>query len=159
MMILGAALAFSILAISYYLWPKDQKSLRLVIMTALIMSSIVALGILMARSLPVTRKETVEKVVQLKYVKPPQVITKEKVVYRIPGKEFDPLNVVEVCSGKMPSEIMALDVSANEDKTKNTWLIVRPLGRLIKVTCVISGDLDNFWKVGDVVQFKDGRPQ
>lgn len=147
-----------VLAISFYLWPKDQRSFRMVATTSIIISATVGLGIVIARALPVTRKEIVEKVVQVKYQKPPQIIYRDKIVYREPGKEFTPVDVEKVCAGSQPVELLVIDVSTKGDDS-TTWVIARPIGSLIKITCYLNDNLDSFWKVGDVVQFKNGKPQ
>lgn len=158
MLILWIALIVVVLALSFYFWPKDQRSLKTVVFTGAVLGGLIGAGILIARSIPVTRKENVEKVVVLKYKKPPQIIYKDKIVYKVPGQEYAAINPDDVCKGKMPAEILSIDINT-KDSADTTWLILRPVGRLIKVTCSISGNLDQFWKVGDVVQFKGGNAQ
>jgi hypothetical protein len=157
MSILWAFLLILILGISFYFWPRDQRSFRTVVTTGVILGAITGIGILIARAIPVTRKETVVKEVVEKRVKPPEIVYKDRVVFRVPGKEYDPVDVKAVCSGKLPIEIKALSVSGKDDD-KTTWIDGTLVGGKVLFTCGQPGDYST-WKVGDVVQITRGVPQ
>ena len=153
--------ALLILAISYIMWPKDDRSLKLVLTTTGIIASIIGFGIVIARTVPVTRHENVIRHVTIKRVKPPEVVYKDRTitVFKTPGHEFDPVDPAKVCTGSRPVEILVIDVVTRKENDATTWVITRPVGSQVKVTCYLDGNLDNFWKVGDIVQFTNGKPQ
>jgi len=150
-----SVLAASI-GLSYTWWPRDKRSWKVVAFTALTFSATIMLGIYITQAWPVEHYR-IEKI-QKKYVNPPKVIYKDRIVYRIPGKEFEPLNAADICKGSRPVKLLTIDISKNGDDS-TTWLIVKPLGSEIKITCYISGNLDHFWQVGDIVQFTNGKPE
>jgi len=155
-----------LLGLCYYLWPADKRSFKTVVTTGIVIGAIVGIASVISRALPITRTETVIKKVQIKRVKPPEppkVVYKDRIVYQVPGKELDPIPADDVCKGKRPAEILKLDLSSKgegDDKTTNTWIVFRPIGSKIKITCYVSGDLTGgFWNVGDIVMLANGSAQ
>lgn len=150
-LILWALLIVVVLAVSFYFWPKDQRTLKTVVITGAVIGALVGSGILIARSIPVTRKETVEKVVVLKYKKPPQVVYRDKIVYRIPGKEFDPVNTESACKGGV-TLILDQVTKSGKDDDHITWVLGHQPGSRVQITCRIPGSYDDFYKAGSVIQ-------
>ena len=149
-------------ALSILLWSRDQRSIKGVLVTACLLSAVVGAGIVVARSLPVTRTETVVK--QTKWVKPPSVVYRDRTVYKSANdNDVAPVDVEAGCKGKYPVQIIKLDEQTSKDENdKNqtvTWISAHPLGSKIIIVCGQPGAFSDFWKVGDVVQFVRGDPQ
>lgn len=142
--------------VGYIFWPKDNRSLLMVNFTALIIGAILMLAIYITQWWPVEHKVT--QTVVRKYVNPPKVVYRNRDVFRIPGQEYAPVNPKEICGGSRPVQILTIDV-VSKDSEATTWVIVKPMGSMIKITCSIPGDLHDFWKIGDVTQFTQGKPQ
>jgi hypothetical protein len=169
MLVFWLILIAIVLLISFYLWPKDQRSLVIVIITGVIISSLAGAGIIIAKSIPVTRKETVEKVVVLKRKKPPRVVYKDRIVYQTPGKEVSSVDVKGACQGEVPLQIVkideqkvpqsSLDKEAGIPAEHTTWVLAHPVGSKVLITCGQPGAYADFWKVGDVIQITTGMPQ
>lgn len=157
MLFLWLGLAVVILGISFYFWPKDQRTLRTVITTGAILSALIAAGILIARSIPIKRTEIVEKVT--KYKEPPKIVYKDKIVLRIPGKEYAPVDVKAICKGSSPVTIVQMNVTDPDKDNRTTWITGKVPGSEVKFTCGQPGDYSDSWAVGDTVQFTRGEAQ
>lgn len=154
MLALWGALSIVVLGFSFYLWPRDQRSLKTVIITGAIISSLTALGILIAKSIPITRKETVEKVVVLKYKKPPQIVYRDRPVFVEPGKGYEPVDTASACKGDKTIEVDEITVSGKDDD-KDTWILGHPVGSHVQITCRVPGSYDDFWHKGSLIQLPD----
>ena len=127
------AMLVGILGFSFYFWPKDERTLRTVIVTAGVFSGVIGLGIVIARALPVTHKTVEVKKVQTKYVKPPQIVYRDKPVFVTPGKEYQAVDTEKACSGGVTLELDQVTTSKNDDKV-DTWILGHPLGSHVQVT-------------------------
>jgi hypothetical protein len=140
-----------VLLISFYFWPKDQRSLVTVLFTGLVLGSLIGAVIIIAKSIPVTRKEKVEKVVVLKYKKPPSVVYRDKIVYRIPGRDLEPIDTKSACQGGV-ALIMDQVTTNGKDKEVTTWILGHVPGSKVQITCRIPGHFADFYKRGSIVQ-------
>lgn len=152
---LGAAILF----LSVFFWPQDKRTLGSVAVTAGVFSGAAILVALLIQIWPVSHIVRETKVVTLKYKEPPKVVIKtvEKVVYQVPGHEFDPVDVKAVCAGAKPMMLTAVSV-AGKDDDKTTWFDGTLVGGKVKFTCGEPGDFGS-WQVGDVIQIVRGTPQ
>jgi hypothetical protein len=160
MLIFWLVVCVLIFAISYYFWPPHQRGLHAITVTAGILGSLVCAGFLIARSIPVTRTETVIKKVVLKRVKPPQIIYKDRIVYRDPKEWLKTINPTEVCAGSQPLKIKGLLVNGNtkEDENLRTYMTGEVIGSGLDITCEIPGDVTGIWSEGMIVQTTRGKP-
>lgn len=160
---MGIAIACSF-ALGYLWWPKDTRSWRVVASTGFVLSAFITAGIYISQLWPADHIK-IEKI-QKKYVNPPAVVYKDRVVYKAPDGEVAPVDVEQICKGKTPVQIVRMLESTNKeddsDKTKTmTWISGRPVGSKILVTYGIPGAFEStgIWEVGDIVQFVRGEAQ
>ncbi len=146
------SLGVAILVLSYIFYPKSDRSFALVATTGLAISSVIGLGIVISRALPITRTEHVNKIVHTKYVKPPQVIYKTNTVEVLvtPGAEYEQVNTDAACKGSVPL-IVAQVTKTVKDESAITWILATPVGKKYKITCRIPGSYDDFYTVGAIV--------
>lgn len=151
------AIGLVIVGISYYWWPADKKSWRTVAATAATFAGFFLIANFIVAIWPVKHIEVRE--VQKKYVDPPKVIYREKIVYRNPDGEVAPVDVKGACAGKYPLVIQALTVSGkDDDDDRTTWIDATLVGSKVMFTCGQPGDYSN-WKPGQIVQIVRGTPQ
>lgn len=159
MLIFWLVVCVLIFAISYYFWPPYQRGLHAITVTAGILGSLVCAGFLIAKSIPTTRTETVIKKVVIKRVKPPQVVYKDRVVYRDPAEWLKPVNAAEVCKGSKPIKVKGLLVNgSDEDKNTRTYLTGEVVGTGLDITCEIPGDVTGMWTTDQIIQTTRGEP-
>lgn len=152
------AIGVVVLAVSYYWWPGDKRTLRNVVATAATFAGFFLIANFIVDIWPVTHIEIKE--IQKKYVDPPKVIYKDRIVYKAPDGEVAPVDVKGACEGKYPIQIINLDVQTDEkSKETTTWVSGHPVGSKVVVVCGQPGAFNDFWNVGDVIQFVRGVPQ
>lgn len=152
------AIGVVILAVSYFWWPGDKRNLRNVMATAATFAGFFLIVNFIIGIWPVKHIEIKE--IQKKYVDPPKVIYKDRVVYRAPDGEVAPVNVKDGCEGKYPVQIIRMDVQTDEkSKETTTWVSAHALGSKVIIVCGQPGAFNDFWNEGDVVQFVRGVPQ
>lgn len=81
----------------------------------------------------------------------------ERIVYKDLPNWMKPVDPKAVCEGSMPVQIIHMDVSTKDKDNSATWIKAEVVGRGILVTCQIDGDMNNFWKEGDIIQIKQGK--
>lgn len=151
MMFLKLLVLVVVLAISFYFWPKDQRSLRTIVATAAVMVAILGIGDILVRLIPIERKVNEVKVVTLKYKQPPKVVYRDKPVFVTPGAEYQPVDTEALCKGKGAIKVDQVTVSGKTDD-KDTWILGTPLGHKVQVTCRVPGSYDDFYHEGSVLQ-------
>lgn len=152
-----AALILISAIVGYGMWPKDQRSLKAVISTGLIIGSLAMIGVFITQMWP--QKHIEIKEIQKKYVDPPKIVYKDRIVYRLPDSEVAPVDVKGACGGKLPIQIVHMNVVDADKDSRMTWITGTPIGSKVKITCGQPGAYSNMWKEGDIVQFIRGEPQ
>jgi len=160
---IGIASAVALL-ISGFIWPRDQRSFRVVCATGVVLGSILGIAIVLANMIPVTRHETVVKDVVTRRLKPPSVVYRDRTVYKSANdNEVAPVNVKAGCSGAYPVQIIKMDEQTTKDDNDKdittTWVSAHPIGSKIIIVCGQPGSFSGFWKPGDVIQFVRGEAQ
>lgn len=152
----GIVILLSI-ALGFFLWPKANRSFHLAAVSGLVIGGISMLCIYITQWWPVEH-QVVETVVK-KYVEPPKIVYKDKIVYRVPDGEVAPVDVRAACTGKVPVEIVQMNVADADKDSRTTWVTGHLVGSKVKFTCGQPGDYSGSWAVGDIVQFIRGTPQ
>lgn len=151
------AIGVVVLAVSYYWWPGDKRTLRNVAATAATFAGFFLIVNFIVDVWPVKHIEIKE--IQKKYVDPPKIVFKDRVVYRDPAQFLKPVNAVDVCKGSTPLKIVSLLVNGNDkDGDTRTYVKVEPVGTGVIVICEVPGDVTGFWSEGDIVQTTRGKP-
>lgn len=145
------------IVLGFGLWPKGDRNWKVAAASGLIIGGIALFGIYITQMWPVEHI-TVEKVVK-KYVEPPKIVYKDKIVYRLPDSEVAPVDVKAACTGKIPIEIVQMSVADTHQDNRMTWVTGHAVGSKVKLTCGQPGDYSDNWAVGDIVQFIRGEPQ
>ena len=145
------------IVLGFGLWPKGDRNWKVAVASGLIIGGIALFGIYITQMWPMEhiKYETVVK----KYVEPPKIVYKDKIVYRVPDGEVAPIDVRAACTGKMPVEIVQMNVADSDKESRTTWVTGHVVGSKVKFTCGQPGDYSDSWAVGDIVQFIRGEPQ
>jgi hypothetical protein len=147
-------------------WPSKDRSVRTVLTTAMILASLVMLGIYITQIWPV-QPIRLKEVVKTVGVDPPKVVYKDRVVYKDPRGMFVKPNMAEACKGGSPVQVLYLLVNgaqeeATDDKPAKddlrTYVKVTIPGSNVMFVCQVPGDVSGFWKVGDVIVMSNGTP-
>ena len=142
--------------ISYYWWPTSTRDFMKVTVTGFVLGASIGFLIILIRLIPVHQNVVVTHTVVTKYVKPPTIVYRDKIITVIPGHEYDPQDSKAICHGSKPLMIDHVDITDPKTDSRQTWIYGHVPGSKVEITCAESGDFGDFWHPGDTLEVVQG---